>query len=311
MNGFFAIGAAGIVGYLIGSPIAYWLMGHSHWTTAWTAVGAMVIVLACAIALPETLHFKGKPEPESVPAEAEEEESQASFGAVRRLFFDTVSSISHLMRHDTRLAILLVLTIFTTFGASSQEFLQQYIAKRYKTSWREANLIMSIKMLGKLLLIVLIMPVINEALIRAKIPTFRKDLWITRFSVSFAVLAYLGFAFSINLKMFIASLVILALNQPYDSSLKSVMVTLAGQQNTAMMFSVLAITASIGEFISAPLMAYCFRIGLKTGGAWIGLPFIVAGCLWGTAALILVGMSSHHEHDEQEQEEREEHAQEA
>lgn len=34
---------------------------------------------------------------------------------------------------------------------------------------------------------------------------------------------------------------------------------------------------AVGILIAGPLLAISFRIGMQGGGAWLGLPYIVAG----------------------------------
>jgi hypothetical protein len=63
---------------------------------------------------------------------------------------------------------------------------------------------------------------------------------------------------------------------------------------------------SAGQLIAGPLLAAFFTIGLRWGGAWLGLPFVFAGFLQILAGLIVFSVKDRSRlarYDEEEEEE--------
>ena len=65
---------------------------------------------------------------------------------------------------------------------------------------------------------------------------------------------------------------------------------MASGHHVAMLYTTITFVEVAGLFFASPVIAASFRLGLKMGGYWIGLPFLSAGCLFTLVAVIFFGV---------------------
>lgn len=84
---------------------------------------------------------------------------------------------------------------------------------------------------------------------------------------------------------------LVSLGSAFGVLAKSVVTSMVEQKHLATIFTTISVLSSLGSLIGAPLLAYTFKQGLKLGGIWIGLPFLVAtGCFM--LALLAISLAS-------------------
>lgn len=126
-----------------------------------------------------------------------------------------------------------------------------------------------------------------------------KDFWLARGSV---VLLMFG-AFIIGLAatpvLMIIGVGVLALGSGYTILIRSLLASVVEKHQIGTLYTIIGVLETVGILIAGPLLAFSYRVGLAWEGAWIGLPYIVAGGLFALAALTLslVVNMSHLVHD--------------
>jgi hypothetical protein len=83
----------------------------------------------------------------------------------------------------------------------------------------------------------------------------------------------------------------LSLGNGYPPLVRSLLASIVDKTHVNTMYTTISVFETMGSIIAGPLLAGAFRIGLKLGGAWIGLPFLAAGCLFGSAAVIVISIN--------------------
>lgn len=137
-----------------------------------------------------------------------------------------------------------------------------------------------------MLLLVLILPFATKYLLdkRHMSPT-TKDLTLLRISGVFQSLGCLMVGFAWTPAFLILGLIVLALGSAFyliATSLAAAMVTVTER---GVLFTAIAVVSAAGQLVAGPFLAGTFSGGLSIGGWATGLPFIVAGGLFASAAL--------------------------
>lgn len=72
---------------------------------------------------------------------------------------------------------------------------------------------------------------------------------------------------------------LVSLGSAFGVLAKSVVTRMVEQKHLATIFTTISVLSSLGSLIGAPLLAYAFKQGMKLGGVWVGMPFLIAsGC---------------------------------
>lgn len=151
---------------------------------------------------------------------------------------------------------------------------------------------LSVNSATKLGLVLVILPAIAQFLLdKIKLPSLDKDLWISRGSVVLLIAGAFVMGLADSPPLFVIGLVLFALGSGYSLSAKSLLATVAGGHHVAMLFTTVSFVEMSGILIASPVLATSFRIGLKWDGAWVGLPFLSAACLFALSAIIIIGVS--------------------
>lgn len=100
-----------------------------------------------------------------------------------------------------------------------------------------------------------------------------------RLSQGAGILSIIGFAamgISPTPEFLIGGLVVLSLGAAFLVTTRSLVTALVLPDHVGTLYSAIAISQAIGQFIAGPLFAYLFRLGMHLGDAWMGLPFLQA-----------------------------------
>lgn len=119
-------------------------------------------------------------------------------------------------------------------------------------------------------------------MLRYNFTTLRKDLWLARFSAAMQVLGSFSTALAPTGAAYTAAIALYELCKGYQASMASTLVSVAKEAGIVEQTSVYACFStmqSLGHVLAGPIMATAFRVGLRWGQAWYGLPFLAAGLL--------------------------------
>lgn len=117
---------------------------------------------------------------------------------------------------------------------------------------------------------------------------YRANMLLARASI---VLLTIG-AFTIGLSAKSGTMVMglgaFAVGSGYNLLIRSLLVPMVESDHIGMLYTIIGICEAIGALVAGPLLAASFRTGMEWGNAWIGLPYMAAGCLLSLAAILVV-----------------------
>lgn len=140
-------------------------------------------------------------------------------------------------------------------------------------------------------MVTLVLPSISQALMKhVGLAAASKDLWLARAGLICLTVGVFGMGLASTSIFLIISLVVCALGFGSDPAMRGLLVTMAEGKPASLLFTIMSVLECLGLLISGPLLATTFRIGMEWEGAWIGLPFISAGCFLACATAITIGV---------------------
>ncbi|KAK9414827.1 putative Major facilitator superfamily (MFS) profile domain-containing protein [Seiridium unicorne] len=285
-NLFFLLTACGLISEVIATPLSALLMLKNPWIpyfiyTGLTLLGGMVPLFL----LPETLR-KSTPEPEPSSCDTEEEDGRtaAADSSEPSLTSALSSSFSRFRPLMKRNVIAILLAFFASaLGRQSTSFLLQYIRQRFNWKYEKASLLLTLRAAVNLALLLLGLPALNKLLVKYKMSTPHKDLFISRLSVAFFALGSLVISAAPVVTLAALGIVVFALGSGFAPAARSLVTTFCHQDEAGLLYSALAISQSVGGLVAGPLLAVSFRWGLSLGHKWTGIPFALVAGLFGCA----------------------------
>lgn len=149
------------------------------------------------------------------------------------------------------------------------------------------------------------MPLIVYGLGKARVLPITKDTWVARISVLLALAgATLGGA-ATQVGGFIVSVIFHGMSYCLEPTVRGLVVVMAHGAGTGSINSAIEVLSALANTVSGPIVAACFRLGMRLGGGWIGLPMFTAAALMLPGAIILYSLRFDDEVSEELEEERE------
>lgn len=75
-------------------------------------------------------------------------------------------------------------------------------------------------------------------------------------------------------------MILFGLGAGYSSSVRGLLTALTDAPHRSLVFSIMGTLDIIGTLIGGPLWPAIYHVGLRMGGLYIGLPFLVAAALF-------------------------------
>lgn len=211
---------------------------------------------------------------------------------VADVFRSVAATLRLVFGHSLPLTLLLGGVVFTQLGAYEITFRLQYATKRFGWTWAEAGLLSSVVAVANLAVLVLVLPGASYLLLaRHGFTALRKDLWLARASGCVQVLGSFLTALAPDGPAFVAAIALYECNKGYTPAVVSIIVSVAEREGIAQhstVYACIATMSAMGAMLAGPVMASAFRIGLRWGQSWYGLPFLAAGLLQLCTLCILV-----------------------
>lgn len=251
-------------------------MTVSPWIPYLLGLVIVALVLPVACFMPETL---------------DHERSESDTGGNERSLTDRLRHQLRQFPHLTHFLwtgnILLALFMFlaTILGRQSTSLLLQYSSVRYGWSIAHDSLYLSFRGAMILLTFAVLMPAVSGLLTNAFCmpSSMIKD---RRMSQASGILSVLGFTLTATATVsfiYVLGLVLLSLGSAFIVTTRSLATSLVRPGQVGRLYSAAAVVQSLGALLAGPLFAQLFDIGLQI--KWMGLPFLLAGCLFGLATL--------------------------
>ncbi|KJZ71934.1 hypothetical protein HIM_08690 [Hirsutella minnesotensis 3608] len=291
---FLYLAAATVGAELASGPLTYIAMRQGGaWLSVYIGLALLFIAALLAFAFPETRQLKvGGTNIES-RNEPLDNSRPSIWARLSQGISIVTSSTRYLFFDNITLGLLLFSLVFTTLGRYVSIILLQYTTKRFRWSWSEAGLLSSISATVNLSLTAAILPALSQVLMRKiRLSALAKDLVLVRTGITALILGALGIGLARSSITLVIGVVIYALGSGYAPAMRGLLVQMAGEEHIGTLFTAMSVLESIGVLTAGPMMAAAFRLGLGWGDAWIGLPFILASCLLGCAAVVVFGVST-------------------
>ncbi|KAJ5550342.1 Major facilitator superfamily domain general substrate transporter [Penicillium sp. DV-2018c] len=187
-----------------------------------------------------------------------------------------------------RKPVLLLLSAFLVYRLSrgSSWFLTQYISTRYAWTLAQSNFLVACRPLVSIPLFLFGLPYLKKRVLNPRLSSTQKDLWLARRSIFCLVLGTLGIGLSPSVATLIPSMIIQCLGSGFVFLIRSLITTLVKRDETARLFTAIEIIQTVGNVIASLSITTVFQIGLRLGGYWVGLAWIMTSMLF-----CLVGIS--------------------
>ncbi|KAF3387393.1 putative lysophosphatidic acid:oleoyl-CoA acyltransferase [Penicillium rolfsii] len=181
-----------------------------------------------------------------------------------------------------RKPVLLLLTAFLVYRLSrgSSWFLTQYISTRYHWTLAQANMLVASRPTVSIPVFLWGLPYLKKYALNPRRTSTEKDLWLARASILCLTLGTLGIGLSPSVATLIPSMIIQTSGSGFVFLTRSLITTLVERDETARLYTVIEIIQSFGNVVASLSITTVFQIGLRLGGFWIGLAWMMTSSLF-------------------------------
>ncbi|KAK3898068.1 major facilitator superfamily domain-containing protein [Staphylotrichum tortipilum] len=287
---FFQLGAAFLGSQMVAGPLGGAMLVWNPWVPLLASLAILVITNLAVIIFPETVHVHDG----SKAAEAEpdpESDADANVSWLTKLWRKAgpgLAEVWDFVLGNTQLAFLMVSLVFVILGRFVGELLLQYARARYEWSWSKGSMVLTIRNAGSLATLLALLPAAGAFCDRRLGMTgVEKDLWLARWSGVVHIVGSLIIAGAVNGALFSVGLAWFALGSGMSALIRSMLNALVEEHHVGTVNSLIGFMEMVGMTMAGPLLAESLKAGLYLGGAWIGLPFVVATVLFVVSTTIL------------------------
>ncbi|KAJ5488421.1 Major facilitator superfamily domain general substrate transporter [Penicillium expansum] len=293
---FFVLSAATLLGEIIGTPVAAFLMSWSPWIPSLLGLFFMSLGLL-GTAFISDIPFKSSRGNNHQDLEEEEGEGEGQNSTLvhdPRWKSAILRQWNHLRNNymaswSVNLFYTVGAFLLASIGRQALQLIVQYASTRFSWSIARASSLITLKGIINLVTLLIILPWLsnwlNEHLL---LSPAAKDLRIVQGSVWILTLGSAIMAISTHPAVFIVGVSFLALGWGFYSALRSLAMEMVSPSQVGIVNTAIGFAQSIGSMVSGPILAAAFRQGLQEDGIWVGLPYMVAaglfflsGCLTG------------------------------
>ncbi|KAJ5777608.1 hypothetical protein N7520_000854 [Penicillium odoratum] len=181
-----------------------------------------------------------------------------------------------------RKPVLLLLTAFLVYRLSrgSSWFLTQYISTRYEWTLAQANLLVSFRPTVSIPVFLFVLPWLKKYYLNQRRSSTEKDLYLARGSIICLTLGTLGIGLSPTIGTLIPSMIIQTSGSGFVFLTRSIITTLVERDETARLYTVIEILQSMGNVVASLSITTVFQLGLRLGGVWVGLAWMMTSTLF-------------------------------
>ncbi|ETI26140.1 hypothetical protein G647_02917 [Cladophialophora carrionii CBS 160.54] len=272
---FFRTTAFGQFSKVLGPFMAAALMRFDPWLAVYCGLAFLVISVILATAVPETLHWRTKPQ-DGQSQSQEHQGGRDSNSAARK---PRLLALRHLLKvwSDWRLVFVALTYPFRLVCYALGEMLQRYISDRYGWTLADATLIYSAQAVAAGLVLFTVLPLISGHIDRRfRFSIIQKNVVLSRAALLVMSAAYALIGLAPTVLLTFVGLLIETLSTGFPATLRAIATALVGDADRGRVFSVLGIAETLSIMMAYPVTAALFNIGIeKGGGPWLGLPYDV------------------------------------
>lgn len=278
---FFQFGAAFLTAQTISTPLSGYLMLYNMWLPIILSFVLMTTITFAAFFFHETLQLhRHAHEAQRRSSGAEHESSTKSTSALQDIkakLLEGADDVWRFVLSNTKIGSMMLSLVFVILGKLAQELLLQYATKRYHWTWSEAAFLMTIAGVTSMVTLIALLPAAGWFCAKyLGLTGVMKDVWLIRVVGPCLIFGCLVIALAPNGMMLAFGLVPYAFGSGLSSLIRAVLCALVEDHHIAILNTLIGITESVGVMVASPVLAMSLSLGLKMGGAWIGLPFLLA-----------------------------------
>ncbi|KAI5461453.1 major facilitator superfamily domain-containing protein [Mariannaea sp. PMI_226] len=289
----FGATAGGIMGPMTAGLI---MQKFGPWVPIYIVAVITPVVFATLFLLPETLTVNLKNQ--------QEEGSVAAPKTFKQHMIHGLNDLAYSLQILRNKSVPLILVTFFVQNARFTAYsttISQYLSKHFQWRLHEVSILLS--PLGFLNLIILAsLPKVAELLMspRFRMTAFQKDLFMVRIATIILVVGSVVQGLSHNIVLFLFGLFISTFGSADSPLARATITHYVDPEYTSRLYALIGMVEVMGSFIAGPVLAWCFDIGLKRKGLWIGLPWFYVGflCSIAMAALWFVKAPKKHSREE-------------
>jgi MFS family permease len=315
---FFQFGIVSMASEFISGAFSSYLMTMNPWIPFLTGFGIVLGGLLFILLLPETMHAISSrgPEPSNVELSelSEDAEPKPRFQNESQ-YHDESDLDTPADRHDhlswsypsqqhpslwakcranyrfymkpylfilNRKAVMLLLSSFLVYRLSrgSSWFLSQYISTRYHWTLAQANMLVSSRPTVSIPVFLWGLPWLKRRVLDPRRTATEKDLWLARASILCLTLGTLGIGLSPSIATLVPAMIVQTSGSGFMFLARSIITTLVERDETARLYTVIEILQSVGNIVASLSITGVFQLGLRLGGFWIGLAWMMTSTLF-------------------------------
>ncbi|KAJ4397730.1 hypothetical protein N0V93_001965 [Gnomoniopsis smithogilvyi] len=268
---FLRIHIASVCGNLVAPTLSSFLMSrYGPWPPTWIGLGCIASSVVVVMFIPETLHVK----PQVTESEDEDVPDQKSrLSQVLDRLRDSLSIIK-----APSLVLLLIISLFgMPVTLSTGSFMPVFMSKRYDTKLYQGGYVQTALGAAQIVHSLVILPWISRAIMQStKLrpdDEHHRDLSIARWSAGITMAAAFILGLAPTLAAFLFGLFILSLGTGLFSLVRSLMSLYVDPVHRSRLFGLVGMVEIVGQIYAQPMLAELFKIGMRLGGEWIGLPY--------------------------------------
>jgi MFS family permease len=277
------IHVAALVGHLISPALSSAMMNATGPRPVLCMAVFLLLITALAFCfIPETLQH-----PHTL--------TSSSTQSFKRHLYNALKQLKESLLILNGPLIFLFLTLFVTAPAyhSMLQFMAQYISKRYAIKLKDTGYVQTVYGCAQVFVATVGIPVASKLLTPKPGPTTplqdqKRDLKLALISFGILTPGFLFLGSAPTLAYFILALLVLAMGSGYSSFARALMTSHVDPEHRSQLFTLVGMLETAGTMYSGPLLAGLFSVGMRKGGQWIGLPYLV---LAGFAAMALAVMA--------------------
>ncbi|KAK4135842.1 MFS general substrate transporter [Trichocladium antarcticum] len=284
---FFQMAATFLGSQMIAGPLGGAMLAWGPWPPLLFALAIMVICNLIILAFPETVHVHDRNKTQRDP-DADEDGTPPGLAKLAQKAGAGLAEVRDFVFGNQSLAFLMLSVVFVILGRYVGEVLLQYATKRYHWSWSYASMVLTVRSAGSLATLLVLLPGASWLCVRRLgMSAVAKDLMLARWSGVVQIVGGLVIAAATNGWLFSVGLTWFALGSGMSSLIRSLLNALVEEHHVGTVNSLVGFLETSGLMVAGPLLAKSLSVGLALGGAWIGLPFVVAALLFTVATAIL------------------------
>ncbi|MCJ1463419.1 hypothetical protein MMC07_002026 [Pseudocyphellaria aurata] len=199
------------------------------------------------------------------------------------LLFGTLATSDFIFR-DWRVPFLILAMSMHTITVMTGGIFLQYVPNRYGWTISQANYLFSLRAAASIVALLVLLPKASKWLVEQKKQTaFAKDLLLCRISFVLVTAGVLTDGLAPVISLLIFGVLMHTLGSGAVSLARSLLSSLVKPTEVARLFAVMSMLDTVSMLVASPMLASLYATGLRLGGGWVGLPYLVSGTLFSMA----------------------------